>query len=216
MKKFSQTIFLACGLLLTLAAFPVFAQKTVESEINRNPLQDFSERVLQSVLEKKVDLTKPFSVELEGVLDGDGKLDPQKSKFIKSEGDAEMIAIGKDLIETVNASGLFAYLRNMGAENVKLALAQNESECYFNIVSEQKTPERAKTTASAFDALVIMALMLDKQSAKKLDDNSRALLNGIKVNYKGSEITLNFTFQKTFIQELINSGLQKYGNKTVK
>lgn len=213
MKKFSQTIFLTCGLLLTLAPFPVFAQKTVEAEINSQSLGDFSERVLRSVVEKKIDLTKPFSIELEGVLGADGKLDPQKSKFVKSEGNAEMIAVGKDLIEAVNASGLFAYLRNIGAEKIKLMLAQNDSECYLNIVSEQKTPERAKTTGSAFNAIIGTVSMMDKQGVKKLDDNSRALLDGIKVNYEGSFVTINFAFQKAFVHELINRNLKKYGKQ---
>ncbi len=62
MKKFGKSVFLACGLLLMLAALPVLAQKNVE--INKKPLRDFADLVNQKIAGKKVDLNAPFSVEL--------------------------------------------------------------------------------------------------------------------------------------------------------
>jgi len=122
MKKFRQIVFLACGLLLTLAAFPVFAQEKSADEfkINLRPMQD---------------------------------------------------------------------------------LAQ--------VVSEQSTVERAKNISSGLNLLVQMVSILDKDGQKKLDDDARILINGIAVGNQGKNLTLEFVYEKSVVQELINRKLKE-------
>ena len=116
MKKIVQIVFLACGLLLTVAAFPVFAQEE-KVEINKMLFNNFVQIIKQKVDAGKIDLTESFSIELEGVLNKDGKLDAKKSKFTRSEGDAAMIEIGKSFIEAVGDSGFFRHLKDWELKN---------------------------------------------------------------------------------------------------
>ena len=126
MRKFYRALFLLCGLLLTLAAFPGFAQQNQSPgvEVNQRPFQDLVGLVKMQVDKKQVDLTKPFSIELEGTLDNSERLDPKTAKFIKTEGDEKTASIAKSFVEAVNVSGMFAYLKNYGVDKINFALAQ--------------------------------------------------------------------------------------------
>ena len=205
MKKFGKIIFLACGLLLTLAAFPVFAQKNVE--INRKPLQDFSEYVLQMITEKKVDLTKPFLVELRGVLTKEGKLDPRMAAFTKSEGDAEMIKIGKSFIEAINASGFFAYLSELGVDRINFALSQDENRFTGVIKSEVATSERAKITASGLRSYFKAAQIQIK------DEDDKLLLSYFDVTANDKNFVITFVAPREEIQRLVEKNLEKMTTK---
>ena len=216
MKKFNPIIFLACGLLLTLAAFPVFAQNVQENKINSKPFQDFVSFISQEVSSGKVDLTKPFAIELEGILTKEGKLDAKKSKFTKSEGDAKMVGIAKDFIEAVNSSGLFGYLRNLGIEKIKFALVQDDSQIYGGIVSEQESAQRAMTVSSGFNTLLRMVSLMDESKQKRLSDEEKIFLQGVTANNEDKNLTLKFAYQKSVIHEMINRGLQELKQKKVK
>jgi len=211
MKIFNKINFLACGLLLTLAAFPVFAQEKSADEfkINLRPMQDLTQLVLEQVKTRRVDLTKPFLIDLEGVLTKDGRLDLKTTKFVKSEGDERMVAIGKSFIEAINYSGWFKYLKNLGVQKINFTLAQDDSQTYAIIISEQSTVERAKSFSSGLNLMVQMISIMDKDGRKKLDDDARILINGITVGNEGKNITLKFVYEKSIIQELISRKLRE-------
>ena len=157
MKKSVKNIFLVCGLLLTLAAFPVFAQEADQFRLDKRPLQDLADLVNEKFAAGKIDLTKPFSIQLEGVLNEDGKLDPKKSKFTKGEGDTAMIEIGKGFIQAINDGGFFNYLKQLGIEKVNLTLSQDDATVKGIIKSELPTQEKAKTIASGLNAMFAIA-----------------------------------------------------------
>lgn len=205
MKKFGKVISLACGLLLTLAALPVFAQKDVV--INKQPLQDFSEYVLEMITEKKVDLTKPFSVEVRGVLTNEGKLTPRTTAFTKSEGDAEMIEIGKSFIEAINASGFFAYLSGLGVDKINFTLSQDEKQVTANIKSEVATAERARSVASGFKMMLQVAQIQNKNEDDKL------LLSYFNITANDKNFVINFVAPSEAIQKLVEKNLEKMTKK---
>src|SRR5690349_9962881 len=115
--------YLVLSCLLLLATLPAFAQ----GSINKKPLQDFAANLDSKLDKDKIDLTKPFSVTLEGYLTEDGRFDPKRSKFTKVEGDPRIVEVGKDAIIALGDSGMLGYLRNLGVEKIRLDLSQNEN-----------------------------------------------------------------------------------------
>lgn len=203
MKKFGKIIFLACGLLLTLAAFPVFAQEDIE--INKQPLQDFGEYVLEKVSKKEVDLTKNFLVELQGTITADGKFDrdPKKSRFVKTEGDQAMTDVAKFAIEAIGDSGLLNFLKGLGIDKANFILQQDNDQLYASITSDQKTEQEAKIVSSRLNALISIGKFTVKEEAAKI------LLNAAKVESQGKNFVLNFKLPKPIAQDMINRQLQK-------
>ncbi|MDQ3179271.1 MAG: hypothetical protein M3Q33_02005 [Acidobacteriota bacterium] len=205
MIKFGKNIFLACGLLLTLAAFPVFAQK--KAELNKKPLLDFVDLLNQKIANKKVDLTKPFSVEVKGVLTKEGKLNPKTAKFTKGKGNAEMIKIGKRFIEAINASGLFGYLSMLGVDKINFALSKDEKQVTAIIKTATATAERAKTTASGLKMLFQVAQMQTK------DEDDKLLLSYFNVIANDKNFVINFVAPQEAIQKLVEKNLEKLPTK---
>ncbi len=198
-------LYLVCGIALMLAAFPAFAQQDVL--INKKPLRDFSEYVFQRVNEKKIDLTKPFSVELKGILTKEGKLDPKTARFTKSEGDKGMIAVGKSFIEAINDSGFFAYLSKLGAEKINIALSQDENRLTGIITSEVETTQRARTTSSGLKSFLQVAQLQTKNEDDKL------LLSYFFVTSNDKNLVVNFAAPREEFQRLVEKNLEKMTTK---
>jgi len=215
MKRVYKLRFLLCGILLTFAAFPVFAQNDVieETKINRQPLQDLGAFVKEKIDKGEIDLTQPFKVVLEGVLTKDGRLDTSidketkkpKSQFILAEGDEQMVLVAKTAIEAVSNSGWLGYLRNMGAEKVKLTFAQDKEKVIAIIESEQSTLERANTMASGINLLFAAT----KQYVK-VGEDEKILLNGVqRPNTNGKIVIINFAIPVKTAQDMIQRNLKK-------
>jgi hypothetical protein len=216
MSRFVNSIFLFCGLILTLAALPVFGQeKTGEIEINRQPLRDFSKIVKEKFDRKEVDLAKSFLIQLDGALTKDGKFDGAKSKFVRTEGDAQTVQIAKQAIEAVGDSGWLGYLRNQGIEKINLTVAQDDSQFSVNLISELPTPERAKTFSTAMTALIQAALLLDKNGSRKLGEDEKLLLSSTKISSENKNFALNIAIPKPTFQEMIQRKLPETEKKEV-
>ena len=181
-----------------LSSLPV-----AEEIINKKPLQDFGDAVLDKVTAKTVDLTKPFTVVMQGAIGKDGKFDQKKSRFVKSDGDQEMINVAKSAIEAIGNSGLLTYLQKLGVENISFTLVQDDKQIYAVITSDQKSENRAKSVSSGLNA----ALTLGKPTIKEAD--TLTLLNAAKIEAQGKNFVLNFNLDKPIAQELINRQLQK-------
>jgi len=207
MNRLIQKVFLACGLLLTLAAFPVFAQEK-NPEINIMPFRDFTRTLKQQVDAGKIDLTKSFSVELEGVVTKDGRFDTKKSKFAKSEGDEVMIEAGKNFIIAVGDSGFLQYLKSFGVEKINLTLVQDEKQIYSNIDSELETEQRAKAISSMLNTAVQM-VRAKKDEMKNMREDERILINGLTATSSGKTLVIKAAYEKSVIQELINRQLKE-------
>lgn len=205
MKKFVNNFFLACGLLLTLAAFPVFAQDKMlngEGIINKRPIQDFADSVSEKIVRDKVDLNAPFSVELEGFLNQDGKLDVEKTKFVKLEGNAQIIEVVKAGISAVSDSNLFAYLKQIGIENINLIVSQNENNFSAIIKSDVKTGSRANSISSGFNMLLFAAKTVRERQKEEV------LLNAMKTSAQGKFFVLDFAMPKADLQEIIRNEIK--------
>ncbi|MCA1625083.1 MAG: hypothetical protein LC778_15040, partial [Acidobacteria bacterium] len=190
---------------------PDATQTTVDSEAvtdfrpNKKPLEDFAQEVLikRSEKESKLDLTKSFKVEMSGVLTEDGKLDDKKSRYLKAEGDEEMVNVAKRAIESISDSGLFYYLKTLGVEKVNFTLVQDDKQMYAVITSSQKDENKAKSISSGFNTLLSIAKTTIKEEELK------TLINSAKVEPQGKNFVLNFKIDKPVAQEMINKKLNE-------
>lgn len=192
---------------------PVNSDPVSEVDINKKPFEDLGDTLIDKIAKKEVDLSKPFSVVLEGTLNPDGKFDDKKSRFGKSEGDQQMIDVAKDTLQAVGDSGILRYLKNSGIDKVTIKLIQDDKQIYAIIVSDQKTPEKAGTTASGFNTLLSGVKLLDQNGFKKLDENSKTLINNSKITAEGKNFVLNFSIPKPLGQDLINRSLKERADK---
>ncbi len=178
-----------------------------EDIINKKPLQDFGDGVLEKVSKKEVDLTKAFSVVMVGTITKDGKFDRKKSAFLKTGGDEAMINVAKLAIEAIGDSGILTYLRTLNVETIKFELVQDDKQIYAIITSDQKNEQSAKAVTSGLNT----AISIGKMTVK--EEDTLALLNAAKVESKDKNFILNFKMDKPFAQELIKKQLQKAEEK---
>lgn len=183
---------------LDLKSMPV-----AEKIINKKPLQDFGETVLDKVAAKTVDLNKPFMVVMQGTITKEGKFDPNKSGYTKQDGDPEMINVAKDAIEAIGDSGILTYLSSLEVENVSFTLVQDDKQIYAIITSDQKTENQAKKISSGLNFFISTGKMTVKE------EDTLALLNASKVESQGKNFVLNFKLDKPIAQELIKRQLEK-------
>jgi len=195
---------------------PIDSEVVKEVEINKKPFEELGDSLNDKLAKKEVDLSKPFSVVLEGTIAADGKLDSKKSKFGKSEGDEQMIEVAKEAIEAVGNSGFLGYLKNNGIDKVNFKIVQDDKQISVIIVSDQKNTNKANATASAFNALLSGIKLLDENGLKKLDENSKTLVNNSKVTSEGKNFVLNFVLTKPAAQDLINRSLKERAEKKAK
>lgn len=203
-KKTVYKFSLIYGLLLTLAAFPVFAQNG-KLELNKRPLLDLGKFVLEKVQKKEVDLKSPFSLRLQGRLNADGRFDVKTTKFTKSEGDQEIIEIAKQAIEAVNDSGIFIYLKQLGLNEIEISLAQTDKDFSANLKSTLESANRAKTITSGMNTMFQIGI----GNAQSRDDNSKALLEKSKVESVGKDFLLKFSMPLEQFHGIINRELEK-------
>jgi hypothetical protein len=192
---------------------PIESEQVAAIEINKLPFEDLGDSINGKLERKEVDLNKPFLVVLDGAIAADGKLDRSKSRFVRSDGDEQMVNVAKDAIESIGSSGFLAYLKNIGVEKINITLIQDDKQVSAIIVSDQKTPEKAKSTASSFNLILSGLNILDEKGIKKLDENSKALIKNSKVTNDGKSFVLNFALPKADAQDLINRSLKERAEK---
>lgn len=171
--------------------------------INKKPLQDFGDVVLDKVAKKEVDLTKEFSVVMVGTINNDGKFDATKSAYIKEGGDQAMIDVAKSAIEAIGDSGILTYLKRLDVNQIKFELVQDDKQIYAIITSNQPTVKRAETVSSGLNNAISIGRITVKE------EDTLALLNAAKVESKDKSFILNFNMEKPIAQELIKRQLQK-------
>jgi hypothetical protein len=192
---------------------PVASDAVAAIEINKKPFEELGDALIDKLEKKEIDLNKPFSVVLDGTIAADGKFDPKKSKYGKSTGDEEMVSMAKMALESVGNSGILSYLKMNGVDKVNFTLVQDDEQIYAIIVSDQKTPEKAKTIVSSLNIALQGLRFADNNGLKKLDENSKTLVSNSKVTSQGNSFVLNFAIPKTVGQDLINRSLKDRAEK---
>lgn len=182
----------------------VGAVNQFNEKFTKKPLVDFADDIIvKTDGSNKIDLTKPFMVEMQGVLDKDGKLDTKKSRFVDDEGDPNMVNVAKAAIEAVNNSGLLGYLRDQGVEKVTFTLVQDDKQLTAIIKGDQPSEEKARTVSSGINGLIGIAKLTNR------DDDLKKLMNAAKFTTEGKSFVMNFALPKEEAHKLIDKKLQE-------
>ncbi|MET0754317.1 MAG: hypothetical protein ABWZ66_13125, partial [Pyrinomonadaceae bacterium] len=181
------------------------SSEPVKIDINKKPFENLGDDINASVEKKEVDLTKPFTVILDGTILADGRFDATKSKFVKSEGDEKMRLFAEQAIKAVGDSGFLVYLKNQNIDRINLMLVQNDEGIIVKIISDQKTPERAKSTVSGLNTAISLVKFADANGGAKLDERSKVLLEKAKITNDGRNFVFDFMLPKADAQKLINN-----------
>ncbi len=183
-----------------------------EVVINQRPLRDLGQDLKNRIEARSVDLDTPFSVELTGVLEKSGKLDPATVKYQKAEGGKEIVDAVKKAIEAINDSGYFAYLSRMEPEGpVIIRAAQDASEFNSSLSVEMSTANKARTLASVFQMMIVAA----RQNAENkigLDKDVRPLLNSTTISSEDKSFVIKIGMPKSSFREMIEPRLSDLKN----
>lgn len=174
-----------------------------EVEINKKPLQDFADDIVTRWSKKEIDLTKNFAVRINATLTDDGKFDPDKTRFTAQQGDEDIVNVAKSAIEAVGNSGFLAHLRNLDVKQVEMTLVQDGARLYATVISVQKTPEQAKTTASSLRNLISISKLAIK------GEDEKVLLDNAKVTSEGRNFQIVVNLPKPVASEMMNRKLQE-------
>lgn len=183
-------------------------------EINRKPLDDFADTVVVKWEKKEIDLNKQFRVRLKARLNEKGRFDPDKNKtrYLFSEGDEQMLSVAKSAIEAIGDSGWLGYISNLGAKDIVITLVQNEDNLVARLQSEVKSESEAKTVASGLGGLLSFAKMNNSNNEDLIK-----LINLAKApRAEGKNFILDLVIPKSEAQEMINRNLQEVSAKKQK
>ena len=220
MKRFLVSIFLLGGLSFALAALPVYGQKEKNSgriemtvvDVKKDVLRDFALMVRRVDEEKRVDWTKPFLVEIEGVLTKEGKL--TQSKIVKSEGDKELIEIAQQGVLAIGDSRSLVYLSNFGTEKIRFIAAQTSEMFSFSVALELSAAEKARTVSSGLSSVLGIALTADKNGTRRLGDDEKTLLTNTKVTSEEKTVSINISMPAGEFREMVRRRLIEPKDKT--
>jgi hypothetical protein len=174
-----------------------------ENEINKKALKDFAIYANDLKNRGQLDLNKPFEIVIEAELDGNGKLkDP---KFIKKEGDANLVDLFGRMVGALNDSGFLVYLKPIDKDNpgskVVFTIKQGESEVLATVESEASSVDSARVLAKGFNA----ALSIGAESRAGKDEE--VLLRNTSAAPLGKKLIFNFTMPRQALVDLIKKQL---------
>lgn len=182
------------------------ARDKFNEKFNKKPFQDFADGVVAKLdsnkPEDKIDLKQNFTVVLDGTLTKEGKFDAKKTRFVKGEGNEQMVNLAKSAIEAMGDSNLFSYLQALGVDRVNITLVQDDKQISAVIKSNQQSEERARTISSGFNGIITIANINTKDDA-----DTQTLLKATKFNADGKSFVINFAMPKDQAHQLIDKKL---------
>lgn len=210
---------LLCGMLLTLAALPVFSQDSAPKapEFNKQALRNFGDTFLRKAESGAVDLKAPFLLEVRGTLTDAGKIDPATVKFPREEGDPKLIEIAKEAIGAVSDSGFLHFLGSLGAKDTAVVLEQNDADFSTLISFALPSESRARTVKSAMDSMLTIGRLQLEAKHRDAGINSEdelLLLRGTSVSADVKNVIVSTRVPKSDFHEMIARQLKKHAAKT--
>lgn len=208
MRFASTKWILLCGLLLGLAAFPVFGQEDADLPlvaVNKRPLMDFGRKVRGLLTEKKIDLGAPYGVEMRGTLDQDGKL--AKTAGFTTHGDANMIGVVKDGMIAINDSGFLGYFGRLGLKELVISAVQDETNFSLMIRSKADSPKRATRLKNTLSIMLSMAKLRHVEGPGTSPELE--LLKNLIIETEGEKIAIKYSAPKASVQTLIYEHMER-------
>lgn len=190
----SKLLFI-CGLLV-MAAVPVFAQEEKAApapSADHTTVKEIGKAVQEKVLEGEIDLSSPFAIEIELVVQKGGKASTSKLNILKAEGDEKLVELVRSTVDAVNEGGHLSYLDILGGKSFKIAISQDDSALSAGATAEVESATRAKNLM----IMVRNAVEAGKNTASEMD---RGLLNGITAEVQGKVLSIKLHLPKSLIE----------------
>ncbi len=178
-------------------------------KIDKKPLDEFTDSVVAQWSKKQIDVLKPFSVEMNVVLDGEGKFNNDYTKYLKTEGDKDLVKVAKSGIQAVNDSGYFMYIKNFGISNFKLTFAQDKDAIWAYINANAESVKEAKAIEKEYDTVIA------KIKSETKDITERFILEQFTATRQESQLTLKFKLPNIIVRQVLNYELLKASDKKI-
>lgn len=198
MKFSSQHLRIMAATIFAVAAF-VFTSSAQGNGTNAAPLKDFAKSVQARIDKKELDVRKPFSVEMNAVITGDGRLDRERSKFTAESGDPKMVEVAKQAIYAAGEGGYFGYVRQMGMDHARVNLGQTDQTFQANVFGEQNAI-KARMTAAGVGMILSMA-----SANERMDPNEKLIIQNTRASAGDGGVNITCTLPAADFQRMILS-----------
>ncbi len=175
-----------------------------ENQINKKVLKDFAAYANDLKNQGKLDLNKPFEIIIEAQLDEKGKL--VNPKFIKKDGDENLVELFGRMVAALNDSGFLTYLSPISKDNpgstVRITVKQGETEVLASVESETTSPERAKSLAGALNNLLYWG------AGSRAGKDEEVIMKNTNATPDGKKVVVNFSMPRQSVVDMIKKQMQ--------
>ena len=173
---------------------------------NQKPLKDFGDKWGDSILKKDVDINAPFTIEVIGKLDENGKIINAQMKTTP-DSDPKMSEVAKEAIAAFSDSELLRTLYNAGGRDVKITFSQDKD----NLQAIIQTQAKDESVAKSMYNFVNLALGFVKITKK--DSDEAKLMEKTQLATAGKVFTINFLISNDEKTQLIERSLRNLAEK---
>ncbi|MGI9035905.1 MAG: hypothetical protein ACR2GD_07690 [Pyrinomonadaceae bacterium] len=173
---------------------------------NQKPLKDFGDKWGDSILKKDVDINAPFTIEVIGKLDENGKIINAQMKTTP-DSDPKMSEVAKEAIAAFIDSELLRTLYNAGGRDVKITFSQNKD----NLQAIIQTQAKDESVAKSMYNFVNLAMGFVKMTKK--DSDEAKLMEKTQLATAGKIFTINFLISNEEKTQLIEKSLRSLAEK---
>jgi len=166
---------------------------------NKKPLEDFGARYGEVILKNDIDINAPFQIEVTGDLDESGKL-VNPALVIRPGSNEKMTEIAKEAVLAFGSSQLLKPLYDIGGRNIKIILAQNQTELQALIFTETDSENRAR-------ALVSMLNLYLKNLKVKEGTDEAILMKNVEISAQGKTLIINFLIPNDEKNQMVRKNL---------
>jgi hypothetical protein len=172
-----------------------------KNKFNQKPLKDFGKVYGAQILDKAIDINAPFTIEVIGKLDEDGKLINPVMQA-KSGSDPKMTEVAKKAIEAFIDSKLLRPIYEAGGRDVKITFAQNQDNLQAIIQTQAKNETDAKRLYNGVNIAISLAKTLRKGSDEAI------LMEKTQLSTQGKVFTINFLIPNDEKNQMIEKSLK--------
>lgn len=184
-------------------------------KFNSLPLKDFGDKYGEKILKKEVDINAPFTIEVIGKLDENGKL---LSGQIKSspDSDPKMVEVAEEAIGAFSDTHLLKPLydiieskeKNKKPKNIKITFSQNKDNLQAIIQTE------TKDEASATSIQSLLSFFIKNSAAFMREGSDEAkLLNQAQLKTNGKIFIIDFLMTNDDKTQMIEKSLKNLAKK---
>lgn len=178
-----------------------------KDKFNSKPLKDFGEKYGAAILKKDVNINAPFTIEVIGKLDENGKITNAKMQATP-DSDPKMTAVAKEAIAAFSDTNLLKPLYTVGITNIKITFSQDKD----NLQAIIQTEAKSETDARRIQSLINLVIQNSGLFMKKDSDEAK-LMSKAALNTQGKFFIINFLLPNDEKNQLIEKSLKSLEEK---